>query len=328
MSDETPDSLPPEGVEENPSARELVVFLLVVLFVLAFAALAVGARAAPPFDPLDDASAAAVEVGACPSDPFPLSLQQVAEQQARDAAEAARAPSDEPARALLETWRAANRAEAAAGDRESLSGRDAEVTARMAAFVETAGYDAWRRLGLVQVDALLQVVVRLEARGAVEGLDLPRYVARHPADADVVAFSELAGGLLSHAADTELFARDPDDATAEARRLFLLRVLVKVRWLMWLADLRPVETGLTRLEYQRFLLWKGRRIATDRPDEVMRRVDELRRLAPGAHWAWGFGCRALAAGRPELARTLFLAELAVHGDHAPSRAGLALIHPK
>jgi|GEM_PF-2652900 len=315
---------PPDDVETNPCARELVAFLVTALFALAIGALVLWGRG--PAAEGDEG--ARLDAAVCPADPFPLRLDQVARQEARDAAEAAGAPSDAVARTLVDAWKAANRLEAAAGDGGSLAARNTELAGQMAAYVADAGFEPWRLLGLVQVEALLAVVARLEARGADEGLDLPRFALRHPADPDVISFQEQAGDLLSYAAGSDLFAQDPDDTAGEARRRFLLRVLVKVRWLLWVRDVRPMETGLSRFEYQRFLLWRGARQALARPDETMRLIDELRRLSPDAHWAWGFGCRALAGGRPQLARALFLAELAVHGDHGPSRNAIALIDGK
>lgn len=318
------DIQPPDDVETNPCARELVAFLLVALFALAIGSLVLWGRGAAG----SGDEAAEVRLGVCPADPFPLRLDLAARQESRDRLQSAAAPSDAEALALIDAWKAANRQEAAAGDGGTLAARNTELAGQMAAYVARAGFEAWRLLGVAQVEQLLALVTRLEQRGAAEGLDLPRFALRHPADADVIAFQERAGDLLSYAAGSDLFARDPDDAAGEARRRFLLRVLAKVRWLLWVRDVRPIETGLSRFEYQRYLLWRGARQVLARPDETLRQIDLLRRLAPDAHWAWGFGCRALADGRPQLARALFLAELAVHGDHAPSRNAVNLIDGK
>ncbi len=315
---------PPDDVETNPCARELVAFLLTALFALAVGALVLWGDAGSGADE----AAVFEEVSACPPEPFPLRLAAAAEQVARDREALATAPDDAEARALISLWKASNRAEAAAGAGGSLAAQAPELASRMAAYVAAAGWEPWRRLGLVQVEQFVAVLARLEARAADEGLDLPRFARRHPVDPDVVAFTELAGDLLSFASGPELFSVEDDDATDQARRHFLLRVLVKVRWLLWARDVRPIETGLSRFEYERYLLWRGGRHVLARPAETLRQVDELRRLSPRGHWAWGYGCKALAAGRPDLARSLFLAELAVHGDHAPSRRAVALIDGK
>jgi len=312
-----------ENVEPNPSAGPLLAFALIAITVVGAVALVrdwPGAERGPAPDP-----AARTEGPVCPREPLAPSLSMVAAQRERDRALVQAGDAPAGAEALLEAWRAYNREEAAGLPAAELATRNAALAARMADFAQREGFDAYRRVGWAAIDALEALLVALGERARGEALDLPAFAARHPADPQVIALADHAGDLLAHAQDSALLEARPDDPVAEGRRRFWVRLLAKARWLLWVRDLRPVEAGLSRFEAAQLTIWRAERRRDQRPEAALGTVAELRRLHPDGRWAWQYGCRYLAWGRADLARRLFLAELALHPDHGPSRAALELV---
>lgn len=313
-------------IEDNPSAAQLEGFLFVALFLLVAAALATllwprGGRER-------DVDAVAREIPICPRGLPEPPATHIRVQLRLDRELLADFTPGEDERALLEAWRAYNRNEAASGGAQlepALTRENRALAARMVDYAARHGREAYVRLGVHLADALLASGGAIEAAAWTAGQALPDFVDRHPTDARVPAFLDLAGNLLAHAEESGLFPSAPLSPDAELRRRFMLRLIFKVRWLLWIRDHEPVETGLTRFEATRYLLWKARRTGFRSPERVFALLKELGRVDPTGHHAHVFGCQYMKTGLTEVARRFFIAELASHPAFRPAQRALEVL---
>lgn len=330
-----------DELEINPSHGELRAFLMIALFFLVLVALWTSSRsggdlagAGPGVDleiPVPSFGAEASEAPFCPEDPLAPSLSLVAAQAQRDRGLVSRhgASLESPeALSVLEDWHDYNRAEAAAPSGKETQRRNRTLATKLAAFLETAGWDAYQALGLTALTAFDAALRDLEEKAAAEDLSVTDWCNHHVTAPETLAFYAVAGDLLRHGGagnEKGLFTPIRMAPVREARRRFMLRVLFKARWFLWVQDRRPSDSGLSRFEYAQFLVWKTKRRGERRTDKLFGLVEELRSLSPERAWAHGVGCLLLQAGMPGEARRFFLSELALRPAHKGAARAMALI---
>jgi hypothetical protein len=313
-------------IEDNPSAAQLEGFLFVALYLLVAVALASLLWRGDDRSPAD--GAAVREIPICPAGLPEAPAGHIRVQLRLDRELLADFAPGAEERGLLEAWRAYNRQEAASGGARlepALTRENRALAARMVDYATRHGREAYVRLGVHLADALQAARGTLEEAAWPAGQALPAFVDSHPTDARVSAFLDLAGNLLAHAEQSGLFPSAPLSAEGEIRRHFLLRLVFKVRWLLWIRDHEPIETGLTRFEATRYLLWKARRTGFRQPERMFRILNELGRVDPTGHHAHVFGCQYMKMGLTEVARRFFVAELASHPAFTPARRALEVL---